>query len=169
MGLPIHPSLQLFTNTIIRDKYRIGPYNFVYILSLYIIMQPQILRRSRHRLLLPHRTLHDHYRCRSLYISLMNADLGIPFLIVGVNEDIRSFWAVHCSLNDISLGLDAFQRVHEGLQQTGVAYWTIVELLRAAPTNVKDEDARWVGRNGLRLSQIGSYRRKALIYLTSCG
>ena len=75
----------------------------------------------------------------------MNADLGIPFLIVGVNEDIRSFWAVHCSLNDISLGLDAFQRVHEGLQQTGVAYWTIVELLRAAPTNVKDEDARWVG------------------------
>jgi len=75
----------------------------------------------------------------------MNADLGIPLLIVGINEDIRSVRAVHCSLNDISLGIDALQRVDEGLQETCVAYWTIVELPRAAPTNVKDEDARWVG------------------------
>ena len=75
----------------------------------------------------------------------MNADLGIPFLVVGINEDIRSFRAVHCSLDHISLGLDALQRVDEGLQETCLVYWAIVELPRVAPTNVKDEDARWVG------------------------
>ena len=75
----------------------------------------------------------------------MYADLGIPVLIIGINEDIHSLWAVHCSLNHISLSVDALQRVDEGLQETCVAYWTIVELPRAAQTNVEDEDAWWVG------------------------
>lgn len=54
-------------------------------------------------------------------ISSMNADLGIPLLIVSINEDIRSVGAVHCSLDNISLGLDGLQRVDEGLQETCVA------------------------------------------------
>lgn len=51
----------------------------------------------------------------------MNADLGIPLLIVSINEDIRSIWVVHCSLDNISLGLDGLQRIDEGLQETCIA------------------------------------------------
>ena len=90
------------------------------------------------------------------FLLLVNTDTLIPKLIIGVDKNIDTLGWVHRSLHYISQGVDAPQCICKALQKCFTFPRTVIDLWRARPTDVEDEDARrlrivWFGNRRLKI------------------